>query len=132
MAFSAKPAWDHIDRLAAEHGITVKLCGKILDAEAFIAAKVVLVPRRMTPVTYLVALHELGHIASAISRRSHYEWVRGCQQGAVWNDEVAMACEAAAWGWAWGHVDKTVLPRITQKTTDRVMQMLATHLNDPV
>lgn len=129
MAFSAGAAWDHLDTLAEEHSITVKPCRKRSEAEAFLSARLILVPVRMSPVNYLVGLHELGHIVSGVARRSHYEWVRACGANPDANDrETSSACEAAAWAWAFEHVSKAVLPRISPKAAESVFAMLGTYL----
>lgn len=128
MAFNEAAAWAHIDSLAAEHGITVKVTAHRSDSEAFIAARTVWVPERMTKVNYLVALHELGHVACDLARRLHYRHVHRCSWGEASERDALLACEAAAWAWAWNSVDAGVLPKVGRKTVAAVAQMWGTHL----
>lgn len=127
MAFSAGAAWAHLDALAEEHRVTVKPC-KIgpYDAEANIASRTVWVPKKMTRLAYLAALHELGHIVSDSSRRAHYEYVHGGRTPLV--RDSTMACEAAAWGWAYQARDRALVPELTKALLGNVLQMLASHL----
>lgn len=128
MAFNEAAAWAHIDSLAAEHRITVKLTHFADDSEAFISANTVWVPETMTKVNYLVALHELGHIACDLARRLHYQHVHQCVGGERSMRDALIACESAAWAWAWQNVDDDVLPKIGKKVRAAVAAMWASHL----
>lgn len=127
MAFSAGAAWAHLDALGEEHHITVKACKiRAHQSEASIASRVVWVPSKLTPLRYLAALHELGHIVSDTSRRAHYEFAHGGRAPAVLDS--AMACEAAAWGWAYEHRDRRLVPTVQGELLRKLLGMLGTHL----
>lgn len=60
------------------------------DAESDVGTRQVWLPKVRTTVDYLVALHEFGHILSPLAVTLHN----------IGNLQEEMACEAAAWGWA--------------------------------
>lgn len=86
-------AWEHIYELGEKHQIKVHKAAKWTLAEAHVGTRQVWVPPRMDDaVAYLIALHELGHIVSDISR----EFCKAAREAHV----SAVIGEAAAWAWA--------------------------------
>jgi hypothetical protein len=101
---SARRMREHVRDLAKDMGITVVHVGD--QGEAHIVwgqaishpyyterkRRVVLLSHRpVTPMTYMVALHELGH----------------CVPGDGWSHEQMQEREAAAWEWA---IENSILP----------------------
>lgn len=114
-------AWAHIDALAAEHSITVRVISG-QHGEAHPTTRQVWVPDLRRPIDYLVALHELGHVCSKSALRFHDRFDK---KGA---HADRAACETAAWSWAVEHVDTDVLPHIGRGTWQRLGALWATYL----
>jgi hypothetical protein len=84
----------HIEALATKHRITLSwLTRGWLKAHAYPPLRTAIVPRVTSGLRYLVALHELGHVAD-----------RGAR---YWQDHEAgyglSVCEGYAWAWAAEH-----------------------------
>jgi hypothetical protein len=98
--WSRKIAEAHLRRLARKNDIKVRwIKGRnwLVDAEAVITTREVVIPRPNNSRQYLVALHEFGHILGIDHRvlRREIDMTPG---------EVKLMTEAAAWAWALEHV----------------------------
>lgn len=83
----------HLKKLASSHGILIHWRRRAWTKfEAHVETKMIWVGRPTTPIRYLGALHEIGHIVSKPARdaraRAHY-----------------LTEEAAAWDWALAHAN---------------------------
>jgi len=79
----------HIRELAEEHSITVTYGGTWRTAECWPSDLAITTPEPVDPATYLVALHEIGHLVDVNARA----WSRRRGSG-------ALKCEGMAWAWA--------------------------------
>lgn len=102
---SARRLREHVRDLAADMGVTVVhvgdqgephiVWGQAISHPYYASRKrrvVLLSHRPKTPMTYMVALHELGH----------------CVSGDGWSNDLMLEREAAAWEWA---IAQAILPR---------------------
>lgn len=101
---TARRLREHVRDLAHEMNVTVVhvpsvhgIWGQAQHHPADIHSKrakrlVLLSHKPTTPMTYMIALHELGH----------------CAPGAGWSADTMLEREAAAWEWA---IERAVLPR---------------------
>lgn len=67
---------------------------------------------------YLVSLHEIGHV---VDRRSRSLLERDDQTSSI-------VCEAAAWAWAYRHIDKKAVPVVPIRTRGAISRLWATYL----
>lgn len=105
-------AWAHVQSLADEYRIKLHRTQRRWDSEAHLSTRQAFVPRQLrAPIDYLVALHEVGHIASPLAKR-----LIGVGRLA----ETA-AAEAAAWAWA----VEAALPKLLALMTDRDWELVA-------
>jgi len=114
-------AWEHLHELAAEHGVKLHKAKSWVLAEAHVSTKQVWVPPTMRDVeSYLIALHEFGHIcqpeAAALQATTHVP--------------SGLACEALAWGWAIEHADPALLRLAGASTWRCVGDCVASYLSD--
>lgn len=118
-----KLAWAHICELAAEFDIKVHATKRRWDSEAHLTTRQVFVPRQFRSVVdYLVALHELGHIASSLAYGLYWH---------VPDREAAMAAEATAWAWAVDRAKPKLLGQMTAEDWGRVGSALTSFLRVP-
>lgn len=82
----------HLETLAAEHGIDITWTSSWRRAEAYPQLSWAVLPTVRRPSDYLIALHELGHIASAHAQTPDF--------GGPYCD---LLCEGASWAWAAEH-----------------------------
>lgn len=108
----------HIERLSSRHHVDVRAVKKMWDSEALVSARTVVIPDPTTPMRYLIALHEFGHLLDKVSAMvvNHHE----------------AACEAAAWAWAVDHARPALLAHLTARDWHRVGHAWATCLADAV
>lgn len=101
----------HIEAIADEHGIALRWVPDIYGAQAYALTSPPLaeVPVIETPLHYITALHELGHILSS---------------NGVTEDEYAVHLEArildeaAAWAWAAKNADRSLLRYVRLRDWD--------------
>lgn len=108
----------HVEQLADEHGITVTWVTSSWKAEAFPAGWHAAVPEIHGGDDYLVALHELGHVADDVARKRHRRTGR--------YDEVLV--EGAAWAWAAEHADPALARRLGPADWISVASGFTSHL----
>lgn len=102
---SARRMREHVRDLAKDMGVTLVHVGHLGNPRAvwgqalqhpcyeMKSERVVLLSHRpVTPMTYMVAMHELGH----------------CESGDGWSADTMLEREAAAWEWA---IANAILPR---------------------
>lgn len=123
--FPADLAWASIDELAAEHKITVRPVSSRYRSESHIATRQVWVPPQRGPVDYLVALHEIGHIASPEARRQFRHYAE------LLTLDHELCLEAAAWGWALQAADRRLLNWMSRKHWTQIHALLGTYLVPP-
>jgi len=99
--FPVERAREHIEALAAKHKITVYEIQRVWSSEAYIERRTVYVTDPTTPLRYMLALHEIGHIVDKVSAK------------VVFNHLAA--CEAAAWQWAYDNADDDLLACVTNR-----------------
>ena len=113
--FSTRRARAHIERLAQEHGIEVRVTKRQWNAAADERLRTIWVVDPNTPLRYMIALHEIGHIvdkgARMLGKNGHLP-----------------AEEAAAWAWAYNNGDPALLAHMTPRNWRRVGQAWVTHL----
>lgn len=113
-SFPKDEARAHIQRLERKHEIEVRIVKDKWDSEAHIQTRQVWIPDPTTPLKYLIALHEFGHILDKISakvmRRSRAE------------------CEAAAWRWAIEHGRPELLDCLSPRDWLTVGKAWLTHV----
>jgi hypothetical protein len=117
-AFPRDAARTHIEYLAARNGIKVYEINRMWDSEADIKLRTIYVADPITPLRYMVALHEIGHIVDKVSA------------GVVGKgrDYHAPACEAAAWSWAYDHADPELMKYVTPRMWRRIGRAWVTSL----
>jgi hypothetical protein len=79
--------WEHVERLAAQHGITIDT-GRVatpIEALAVPWPRTICIPLLRSAVSYATALHEMGHIVLGYvaDERAAWEWAR--QNALVWS-----------------------------------------------
>lgn len=87
-----------------------------LDAESDVPTRQVWLPKVRTVVDYLVSLHEFGHILSPLAVTLHN----------IGNLQEEMACEAAAWGWAFENAAPELLDMLTDADWTLLLAMFRT------
>jgi len=117
-AFDALAASAHLQALADKHRI--KMTYRQSGWQSFPSTRQAWVPEPSTAKRYLVALHELGHIASATARR------RGNQDYPALGVEVLV--EGAAWAWATAVADPTLLLGVTKREWSDVFSYFGSYL----
>jgi hypothetical protein len=113
--FPIEEARAHIERLAAANGITVYEINRMWDSEADIRLRTIYVADPTTPLRYMIALHEMGHIVDKAARLLHDE----CNNP---------ACEAAAWGWAYKAGNPAIMKFLTPRHWRRIGRAWVTNL----
>lgn len=84
-------ARSHLTNIGETYKVDVHWVEKRADAEAHVTTRQVWLPRRMRrPAAYLFGMHEFGHVLSPLAIMLEN----------IGNLQEEMACEAAAWGWA--------------------------------
>lgn len=116
-------AQEHVAELGRQHGIRVRRVSIWEKSGAFLATRIVYVPREIVdPIDYLCALHEFGHILYRPSAMRH--------EAAGDDIAVEVTCEAAAWGWALKHVDPVVVPRMTKHLRSQIAGCWSSFIKD--
>lgn len=96
---SAAARWD-IASLASIHRVELHR-SKRWGAEAALATRQVWAPLGCRAgIDYLICLHELGHVCSALARKLHRRFDE---------PEYEAACEGAAWSWGLENGDPNVI-----------------------
>lgn len=86
------------------------------EAESDVPTRQVWAPKPLTVLEYLVGMHEYGHILSALAVTLHN----------VGNLQEEMACEAAAWGWAFENAAPELLDLMTEDDWTHLLSMFRT------
>jgi hypothetical protein len=111
----------HIERLAQRAKVGIEWVAGVDQACAAVGnvAPMIWAPKPRSGLTYLVCLHELGHVLEQASAAAS---MRG-------DDFMA---EAQAWDWAMRHISKHVRPSLTMRHRSLALALLGTHLRWPV
>lgn len=109
---------EHVEALAAEHGVTIRWISDWRRAESYPEAMQAMVPRIRTGSDYMVALHEIGHCASPESARL-----------ARAKDTYGhVLCEGAAWAWATAASKRSLTRRLTNEDWAVVGAAVGSHI----
>ena len=117
-AFPYEAARAHVEYLAAINGVTVYEIKRMWDSESDIKLRTVYVADPKTPLSYMIALHEIGHIVDKVAA------------GVVGSgrDYHGPACEAAAWKWAYDNADPDLLAYVSPRHWRRIGRAWTTSL----
>lgn len=115
--FDLAAARAHVADLVARHRLMVATCSTVEGAESFPAVRAIRVPHVTNPRTYLVALHEIGHVLSRNARRLATRF----------DFPGEFACEAWAWSWACEAVPPAIASTMTPRDWRNVGQLLGTY-----
>jgi hypothetical protein len=93
--------WEHIERLATEHGIRIDTrIERPIDAFAVPWAPTICITPLRSAVGYATALHEIGHIVLGVAgedvfdERAAWEWAR--QNALVWTPAMERTLQLRA------------------------------------
>lgn len=116
--FPRLEARSHLEALERKHGIEVRIVHDWRDGEANVTTRQIWVPDPTTPLRYMIALHEFGHVLDKIS-------------GKVMLHERP-ECEAAAWKWAIRHARPNLLDHLTTRDWNTIGRCWLTVLTNRV
>jgi len=99
-SFPKEDARAHIEQLADDHDITIVEIRRQWTGEADTKDRCIYIADPTSPVRYMIALHEIGHIVDKAAR--------------ILDDQGnGPACEGAAWGWAYDNALPALLKYLT-------------------
>jgi hypothetical protein len=94
----------HVVELCTMHDLEVQWCARCNSAISIRVAEFVKIPRVRSPISYAVALHEIGHVlgrfqhsrSTIVRERWAWEWAK--RNALVWTPRMARcAKESMAW-----------------------------------
>lgn len=108
----------HLHNIGEVYRVAVHWIETRKDSEAHVSTRQVWIPRRMRRVAdYLIGLHEFGHLLSPLAVTLHN----------VGNLQEEMACEAAAWGWAFENAAPELLELMDAQDWAIVLSLFYTY-----
>lgn len=97
----------HVERLALEHGVAICGCKEmpsIKYSSANTETRTLHIKRINGPISYAVALHELGHLAAPMGHGMKIKYASGFTQATglllPWDHDLQLVEEFTAWDWA--------------------------------